>query len=300
MLLKLEKFEVIMMTGFTYKLPFTNERFMKGIISMLKKENKYDLASMLRGASVQVEEGGYSYYDGNWGRSNALAASVIFLVNPEYLEILEIKENKDILVDICSNLIPPDVGFDVKRVSFIIDLTKDFELEDDLIADLENNVNMIFYKVIGELLPEDIRIKGYKMAEAYTYLYSIENSLRLFIGKVGKERYGEDYFSYMNITKSLKETIKKRMENADAQKWLGVRGTELFYLDFKDLGSIINNNWEIFNEYFPNQDFILPKLNDMSECRNKIAHNSYVNDLERNLMKTYYNIILKQISDNMQ
>lgn len=39
------------------------------------------------------------------------------------------------------------------------------------------------------------------------------------------------------------------------------------------------------------------KLNDMTECRNKIAHNSYVDDIERNLMKTYYNVILRQISD---
>lgn len=39
------------------------------------------------------------------------------------------------------------------------------------------------------------------------------------------------------------------------------------------------------------------KLNDMTECRNKIVHNSYVDDIERNLMKTYYNVILRQISD---
>ena len=51
-------------------------------------------------------------------------------------------------------------------------------------------------------------------------------------------------------------------------------------------------------QYFPSQSFILPKLNDMAECRNKIAHNSYIDDLERNLMKTYYNVILRQISDS--
>lgn len=79
-----------------------------------------------------------------------------------------------------------------------------------------------------------------------------------------------------------------------------MRGTELFYLDFKDLGAVINNSWDIFKKYFPSQDFISPKLNDMAECRNKIAHNSYVNDIERNLIKTYYNVILKQISDAMQ
>lgn len=41
------------------------------------------------------------------------------------------------------------------------------------------------------------------------------------------------------------------------------------------------------------------KLNDMAECRNKIAHNNYVDDIERNLMKTYYNVILRQISDSV-
>lgn len=288
------------MSDFTYELPFSKEEFMKGIILMLKKENKYDLASMLRGASVQIETGGFSYYDGHWGRSNALATYISFFVNPEYLDILDTDENRRTLSSICSNLIPPDVGYDVKSVSFNMDLTKDFELEDDLIADLEKNVNTISYKIIGELLPEDIRIKGYQMAEAYTYLYSVENSLRLFIEKVAKEKYGANYFSSLNITKDLKRKIEERMENGKAQKWLGVRGTELFYLDFKDLGSIINNNWDIFKKYFPSQDFILPKLSDMAECRNKIAHNSYVNDVERNLMKTYYNVILKQISDTMK
>lgn len=286
------------MSDYSYELPFSNDKLMKGIIMMLKKENKYDLANLLRGANVQIEKGGYSYYDGRWGRSDALAAYVTFFVNPEYLEILDTKENKDLLDTICSGLIPPDVGFDIKSVSFHMDLTKDFELEDDLIFDLENNVNSKAYKIMGELLPEDIRTKGYQMAEAYTYLYSVENSLRLFIEKVAKETYGENYFSHLAIPRNLQRTILERQKNDDSNKWLSVRGTELFYLDFKDLGAVINNNWDIFKDYFPSQDFILPKLNDMAECRNKIAHNSYVDDIERNLMKTYYNVILRQISDS--
>lgn len=285
------------MSNYSYELPFSNERFMKGIIVMLKKENKYDLANLLRGANVQVEKGTYSYYDGGWGRSDALAAYITFFVNPEYLDILDSEENKNLLDKICSELIPPDVGFDVKSVSFTMDLTKDFELEDDLISDLENNVNSRVYKIMGELLPEDIRTKGYQMAEAYTYLYSVENSLRLFIEKVAKEKYGESYFSQLTIPRNLQRTIAERQKNDESNKWLSVRGTELFYLDFKDLGAVINNNWDIFKGYFPSQDFILPKLDDMAECRNKIAHNSYVDDLERNLMKTYYNVILRQISD---
>ena len=286
------------MSNYSYELPFSNDKLMKGIIMMLKKENKYDLANLLRGANVQIEKGGYSYYDGRWGRSDALAAYVTFFVNPEYLEILDTKENKDLLDVICSGLIPPDVGFDIKSVSFNMDLTKDFELEDDLISDLENNVNSKVYKIIGELLPEDIRTKGYQMAEAYTYLYSVENSMRLFIEKVAKEKYGYSYFSQLTIPRNLQRIIAERQKNDDANKWLSVRGTELFYLDFKDLGAVIDNNWSLFKDYFPSQSFILSKLNDMAECRNKIAHNSYVDDIERNLMKTYYNVILRQISDS--
>lgn len=287
------------MSDYLYELPFSNDKLMKGIIMMLKKENKYDLANLLRGANVQIEKGGYSYYDGRRGRSDALAAYVTFFVNPEYLEILDTKENKDLLDAICSGLIPPDVGFDIKSVSFNMNLTKDFELEDDLISDLENNVNSKVYKIMGELLPEDIRTKGYQMAEAYTYLYSVENSLRLFIEKVAKEKYGDSYFSQLTIPRNLQRTIAERQKNDDANKWLSIRGTELFYLDFKDLGAVIDNNWDIFKDYFPSQSFILSKLNDMTECRNKIAHNSYVDDIERNLMKTYYNVILRQISDSV-
>jgi hypothetical protein len=35
------------MSDYTYELPFSNDKFMKGILLMIKKENKYDLASML-------------------------------------------------------------------------------------------------------------------------------------------------------------------------------------------------------------------------------------------------------------
>jgi hypothetical protein len=35
----------------------------------------------------------------------------------------------------------------------------------------------------------------------------------------------------------------------------------------------------------------------MAECRNLIAHNSYIRKTERDLIKSYYNSIIMQISD---
>lgn len=127
---------------------------------------------------------------------------------------------------------------------------------------------------------------------------SVENSLRLFIEMVAKEKYGDEYFSKLNITTSLRNTISSRKIKASEKKWLSVRGnSDLFYLDFKDLGTLINSNWDIFKEYFSSQDFIIPKLNEMAECRNLIAHNSYISQTERNLIKSYYNSIIMQISE---
>lgn len=285
------------MSEYTYDLPFTSERFLMGIIYELKKKDKYDISNLLKGADIQVEKGGYSHYDGG-GRHDALSAYITFYVNPQNIDILDVEENKSLLKSICDKLIPANVGFDVKSVSFTIDLSKDFEIEDDLILDLEKNTNGISSKILSDILPEDIKVKGYHMAEVYTYLYSVENSLRLFIEKVCKDSYGEEYFNNIVVPKALQTTIKKRQDNAGNKKWLSIRGNELFYLDFKDLGSLIENNWEMFKRYFPNRDFIIPKLNEMADCRNLIAHNSYVGDTERNLMKTYYNVILKQISDS--
>ena len=287
------------MSDFSYELPFSHAKLLKGIILMLKQKNQYDLAYLLRNASVQIQTGTFSYYDGHWGRPDAYAAYVTFFVNPDYFDSLDKQPTKSLLSEICSNLIPPDVGYDIKSVSFSMDLTKDFDAENDLIADLENTVTSLSYPIIHELLPDDIRTKGYQMAEAYTYLYAVENSLRLFIEKVAKRHYGESYFQNLTIPRSLKDKISERINNASQQKWLSVRCTELFYLDFKDLGAVINSNWDIFKDYFPSQDFILPKLNDMTECRNKIAHNSFIDDVERNLIKTYYNVILKQLSDTL-
>lgn len=284
------------MSDFTYSLPFTNEKLMDGVIYTLKEKDKYDIANLLKSASIEISADGYSYYVGGWGRSNAMAAFVTFHVNPAYKKFLDTEETKNILDSICTELIPSNVGYDIKSVTITIDLTKDFDLEDDLLLDLEKNINSISYKIVNELLPEDIRVKGYHMAEVYTYLYAVENSLRLFIEKVCKATHGDGYFQKIAVPRALQNTLQTRKMNAESKKWLSVRGNELFYLDFKDLGNLIDNNWELFKDYFPNREFIIPKLNEMADCRNFIAHNSYIEDTERNLIKTYYNVILKQIS----
>ncbi len=45
------------------------------------------------------------------------------------------------------------------------------------------------------------------MAEFYTYLYLVENSIRLFIIKLSKEKYGDDY------KKKISNTFLSKKDN---------------------------------------------------------------------------------------
>ena len=145
---------------------------------------------------------------------------------------------------------------------------------------------------------DDIIKKGKEMVEVYFYFYCIENSLRLFIEKVALNKFGEDYFEKLQINSNIEKNIKGRKRKEEKNKWLSVRGdSELFYLDFEDLEKIIMNNWNLFRNYFPDQKWITSKLSEMADCRNLIAHNSFIDEDGRNLLRTYYVNILKQIAN---
>lgn len=285
------------MSDFTYELPFTEEKLLKGILSEIKRQGEIQLYHYLKGSKLYIDDLGTSFYVNGTGRWNAMGIDIKFYIHPRYIDSIENDDYKRILFNICDKFIPGEVGYDLKGIVFVSDLTIDIDEEDDIINDLEIQVKNASNNILKKILPNDIIVKGLEMSEAYTYLYSVENSLRLFIDIVLKEKYGQDYFDKITIVRSLKNTINSRKENSNNKKWLSVRGdNNLFYLDFKDLGTIIENNWEIFKEYFGTQGFILPKIEEMAECRNLIAHNSYIGKTERDLIKSYYNSIIMQVS----
>lgn len=288
------------MSDFTYCLPFSKEQFFKGILLDIKRQGETNLFYYLKGGRISIDDLGTSYYVDRVGRWDANGINIKIHVNSKYLDLLECNsEYKSILFKICNNLIPGEVGYDIKDIIFVRDLALDLDLDedDDIMQDLENQIKDTSKTVLKKILPEELVEKGYEMSEVYTYLYSVENSLRLFIEIVAKEQYGEGYMDKLILPSALKNKISSRKDNAKSKKWLSLRGdSDLFYIDFVELGSIINSNWNIFKQYFNSQDFILPKINEMADCRNLIAHNSYISKENRDLIKSYYNSIIMQIS----
>jgi hypothetical protein len=290
------------MSGFSYSLP-DEEKFFLGLLKHLQVKGHDNLVRYLKGGRLSFEDSGiFSQKFESGGRWDAYGLYVKFHVNPDYIQYLDTSENRQLFISLCDSLIDAKCGYDIKNVEFITDIEGNYDLEEDLFDDLNAKTTELSKKIINELLPEDLKEKGYYMSEVYTYLYCIENTLRLFIEKVCVAVYGDDYFSELSINKQAREKISSRKELNRNNKWISLRGnSELFYLDFTELGMIIENNWAIFKKYFPNdkgQQWILSKINDLSDIRNLVAHNSFVGKQEKDLLKSYYNIILKQIDGN--
>lgn len=149
--------------------------------------------------------------------------------------------------------------------------------------------------------PNDLAKKGNEMTKAYYNLYILENFLRLFIEKISMVKYGKHYWQELNINKDIDVKIENRRKNEKKHKWLSLRGNSvLFYTDLDDLRNIIINNWDIFRDRFPNQEFITSRINDLCNIRNRIAHNSYINDIEQQTLEVLANNIYMQLESHFR
>ena len=110
--------------------------------------------------------------------------------------------------------------------------------------------------------------------QLYSQLFALENNLRKYIISKYKKLYGDTSLSKW-LKKEQPDAFSKRKEEEN-KFGISSRGDNIiYYLDFNDLGSIIQNKFkEGFNEEFKRIDEIVPKLNYLYLIRCKVAHNS--------------------------
>lgn len=280
-----------MSSGYTYTPP-GKETYMRAILLALKRQGYQKIIDFL-------EYGHCSFYvSSSYSRIrwNGLATVITFTMPLTKYERLDLsEEDKQALISVCNLVMPKETGLDITDVEFSPDLDS---LEDvgTLKNDLDRIMEQIRISASKFTLPEDIMDKGNQMAEGYLYLYVVENYIRLFIDGVAKEKYGSDYFIKLIIPNSTRRLIDSRKMQEAKNQWISVRGdTDLFYLDFKELATIIQSNWEIFKAYFPDQAWISSKIDELGNCRNLIAHNSIIGEHERDVIRVNFNSIIKQL-----
>ena len=192
------------------------------------------------------------------------------------------------------------LGYSLDEEGFIVK-TQTLDVEKELAEVIrEFTIDVTEESIIRKLVSKDIIEKAKDMAEVYVYLYCVENTLRNFIKIVCYKIYGDDYINKVKIPRDVRTKIERRKKEAEKHKWLTIRGDEdLFYIDIEDIGKIIQNNWEIFKDYFPDQNWIVQKIREIQDMRNPVAHNCYIGETERTLLRGYFTAILKQIAKRL-
>jgi hypothetical protein len=285
------------MSDFTYTHP-DEGKFFKGILQLLQKRNLVEYIKILKNAKCEFDVSS-SFSHVRW---NGMYTTVVFRLPMDDFELLNLEDQefKTPLIRICNDLMPPNAGLDVLNIEFCPSL-ESIDGNDSLHDDLDEIVNDLAKQSSNFSLPDDVMEKGQQMAEVYLYLYVVENYLRLFIEKALTEKYGSAYYSKVTIPKSILNGIVVRKEQEKKNLWIGVRGnSDLFYFDFKDLGVLIQNNWDIFKIYFPDQAWISSKIDEMGNCRNLVAHNSVIGEHERDVIRINFRSITKQLNSYMK
>jgi hypothetical protein len=155
---------------FTYSSP-NESMYLKAILLALARAERHDIGNILKNAKCSINVSGGTYSRSRW---NALYTSVIFQIPMSQYESLKIgEEDKAILKNICDSVMPPDAGLDVMYVDITPSLDEEHALGLD--EDLRTITTSLQSLSTEFSLPGDILSKGKEMAEAYLYLYAVEN-----------------------------------------------------------------------------------------------------------------------------
>lgn len=130
-------------------------------------------------------------------------------------------------------------------------------------------------KIEDPILPKSIVDDSLRMANTYLMIYLFENSVRNLIKSVLESKYGQSWWD-SNVSKSVKDTVEKRISEENENLWHGKRGAHpIFYTDIAELNSIISKNWDDFKDIIKKeQTWIKHKIEEIKTSRNVMAHNN--------------------------
>ncbi len=144
-------------------------------------------------------------------------------------------------------------------------------------------------------LSEAIRSSSLLMQRNYRLLYVLENLIRDFINTRLTELYADKWFEQKTTT-GMKEKIENRKKDEEKNNWhIGRNSHPIYYLDFGDLGLLIQNNWADFKDFFENQAWVISRMQEAERTRNVIAHTNYLAAEEGQRLEMYLRDWIMQI-----
>jgi hypothetical protein len=132
-----------------------------------------------------------------------------------------------------------------------------------------------------------IRRDAMSALHAYLAFYCLENSVRELVAERMVDVHGVNWWD-TNVSTAIRDKVAKRQGSEGDNRWHMSRGAgPLFYTDFGDLKSIIQNNWTTFDDLFPDQNWLLARLTELEASRNIIAHMNPLDERENARLGLY-------------
>lgn len=141
----------------------------------------------------------------------------------------------------------------------------------------------------------ELRRSAMHALPAYLAFFVFENSVREVVSERLSERVGADWWD-TTASSPLKTKVTKRQESEGRDRWHMRRGaTEIYYTDFGDLASIIRNNWEHFEDLFPDVNWVVSRFDELEKSRNIVAHNNLLESHEVGRITLYLRDWVRQV-----
>lgn len=140
-----------------------------------------------------------------------------------------------------------------------------------------------------------VRRNAIQALPAYLALFCLENSIRELVVERMQDALGADWWD-KGASTDLRKKVAQRQEKEGANRWHIRRGAqEIYYTDFGDLISVIRNHWGIFEDLFPDQNWVINRLTELEASRNIVAHNNTLDDRELARIRMYLQDWVRQV-----
>ncbi|HEY2296115.1 MAG TPA: Swt1 family HEPN domain-containing protein [Jatrophihabitans sp.] len=166
---------------------------------------------------------------------------------------------------------------------------------DGLAVRAENDPGVVQRVMPLEDFSVEIRRAALQALPAYLAFFCLENAVRELVVERMTEAKGADWWA-TGASTDLRNKVESRQQKEGTNRWHIRRGAqEIYYTDFGDLTTIIRNNWAVFEDLFPDQNWITNRLAELEASRNIIAHSNTLDERELTRVRMYLQDWTRQV-----
>ncbi len=206
-------------------------------------------------------------------------------------------DNPGLTINAAASVFAQKKGFKVNRYLYEEDRKSLQSIKLTPVKTKQKTTKKIRFKPITPPFGKDFIVGANNNAQAYPYVYILENSLRNLIQEIFSE---EKKWWKNKATKDAKEHAAMIQNAEKKHDWLPKRGGHpIYYVGLDDLFGIIAKNYPTyFKTIFKDQGNLRTWINEVVPIRNLIAHNVKIEKDEFDNLKIRTKYICTIIENN--